>query len=92
MQEKDFVSYEYKTVSVKAKDQSKAIDLYEAFGWEITATERTGLDNVTISMKRDRKINHKAIPRARRTRTNVLYFACFLLQCAQRCRKKIFFA
>ena len=60
MQEKDFVSYEYKTVSVKAKDQSKAIDLYEAFGWEITATERTVLDNVTISMKRDRKINHKA--------------------------------
>ena len=60
MQEKDFVSYEYKTVSVKAKDQSKAIDLYEAFGWEITATERTALDNTILSMKRDRKLKHKA--------------------------------
>ena len=43
MQEKDFTTYEYKTVAVKAKDQSKAMDMYEAFGWEITAgTFRVG--------------------------------------------------
>ena len=60
MQEKDFVSYEYRTVSVKAKDQTKAMDMYEAFGWEITATEHAALDNTILSMKRDRKLKHKA--------------------------------
>lgn len=59
MQEKDFVSYEYKTVTVKAKDQAKACDLYEAFGWEITATSPTLLDGITLSLKRDRKLKHK---------------------------------
>ena len=33
MQDRDFVSYEYKTVTVKANQQTKAIDMYEAFGW-----------------------------------------------------------
>ena len=32
MQEKDFVSYEYRTKTVKAKDQTKAIDMYEEIG------------------------------------------------------------
>ncbi len=59
MQEKDFVSYEYKTVTVKAKDQSKAMDMYEAFGWEITTVVPTTLDGVTLSLKRDRKQKHK---------------------------------
>ncbi len=59
MQEKDFVSYEYKTVSIKAKDQAKAMDMYEAFGWEITAANPSALDNVTLSLKRDRKQRHK---------------------------------
>lgn len=59
MQEKDFISYEYKTVNVKAKDQAKAMDLYEAFGWEITATKPAALDNVTLSLKRNRKQIHK---------------------------------
>ncbi len=58
MQDKDFVTYEYKTVSVKAKDMNKAIDLYEAFGWEVTSTN-TALDSVTIALKRDRKQKHK---------------------------------
>lgn len=59
MQEKDFVSYEYKTVTVKSKDQTKAMDLYEAFGWEVTATTPTFIDGVTLSLKRDRKLKHK---------------------------------
>lgn len=59
MQEKDFVSYEYRTKTVKAKDQTRAMDLYEAFGWEITATTPTAIDGVTLSLKRDRKQKHK---------------------------------
>ena len=58
MQERDFVSYEYRTVSVKAKDQVQAMDLYEAFGWEVTGTS-PALDGVTLSLKRDRHIPHK---------------------------------
>lgn len=58
MQEKDFVSYEYRTKTVKAKDQTKAIDMYEAFGWEVTATTPTFTDGVTLSLKRDRKQKH----------------------------------
>lgn len=59
MQEKDFVSYEYRTVSVKAKDQTKAMDLYEAFGWEIAGTSASVAGGVTLSLKRDRKQRHK---------------------------------
>ena len=59
MQEKDFVSYEYATKTVKAKDQTKAMDMYEAFGWEVTATTPTAIDGVTLSLKRDRKQKHK---------------------------------
>lgn len=58
MQEKDFVSYEYRTVSVKTKDQAKAMDIYEAFGWEVTGTS-PALDGITLSLKRDRHIPHK---------------------------------
>ncbi len=59
MQEKDFVSYEYRTKTVKSKDQTKAMDMYEAFGWEITSTTPTITDAVTLSLKRDRKQKHK---------------------------------
>lgn len=52
--EKDFVSYEYKTVSAKAKDQTRAVDLYEAFGWEVTGTAASAVGGVTLSLKRDR--------------------------------------
>ena len=59
MQEKDFVSYEYRTKTVKAKDQTKAIDMYEAFGWEVTSATPSFADNLTLSLKRDRKQKHK---------------------------------
>ena len=35
MQEKDFISYEYKTKVIKTQEQTRAMDMYEAFGWEI---------------------------------------------------------
>lgn len=73
MQEKDFVSYEYKTVSVKAKEQFKTADMYEAFGWEVTAVS-TSLDGVTLSLKRNRKIPHKPeLSRLERQAENVLH-------------------
>lgn len=59
MQEKNFVSFEYKTKTVKSENQTKAIDMYEAFGWEITGTTPTLADGVTLSLKRDRKQKHK---------------------------------
>ena len=59
MQDKDFTTYEYRTKTVKAKDQTRAIDMYEAFGWEVTATTPTYVDGVTLSLKRDRKLKHK---------------------------------
>lgn len=59
MQEKDFVSYEYRTKTVKSKDMTKATDMYEAFGWEVTSAAHTAVDNTTLSLKRDRKQKHK---------------------------------
>ncbi len=59
MQGKDFISYEYRTKTVKAKYQTKAIDMYEAFGWEVTTITPTLADGVTLSLKRDRKQKHK---------------------------------
>lgn len=59
MQEKDFVSYEYRTKTVKSKDMTKATDMYEAFGWEVTSATHTAVDNTTLSLKRDRKQKHK---------------------------------
>ncbi len=58
MENNDFIAYEYKTVFVKAKQQAKAMDMYEAFGWEITSTSTT-VNGVYISLKRDRKQRHK---------------------------------
>ena len=52
--------YEYKTALVKAKDQAKAADLYEAFGWEIAGTSNAAVDRATLSLKRDRKQKHKS--------------------------------
>ena len=59
MQEKDFTTYEYQTKTVKAKDQARAMDMCEAFGWEVTGTTPTVAEGVTLSLKRDRKIKHK---------------------------------
>lgn len=58
MQEKDFITYEYRTKTVKAKDRTRVMDMSEAFGWEVTGTIPT-IEGVTVSLKRDRKIKHK---------------------------------
>ena len=60
MQEKDFISYEYKTVSVKAKDEARTMDLYEAFGWEVSNAAASVTGNATLSFRRDRKQRHRA--------------------------------
>lgn len=73
MQDRDFVTYEYKTKTIKAEMQTKAMDMYEAFGWEITATTPTAIDGVTLSLKRDRKQKHKQeLTRIERQAENVL--------------------
>lgn len=60
MENKDFTAYEYATKMVKASEQTRVCDIQEAFGWEITSIKPCGIDDVTISIKRDRKIAHKA--------------------------------
>lgn len=59
MQEKDYITYEYKTKVVKRNEQTRAIDIYEAFGWEITSVQSTVTGGVALSMRRDRKLKHK---------------------------------
>ncbi len=59
MEEKNFVAYEYKTRTVKAEDQPRLADMYEAFGWEITSASPAVGGGVALSLKRDRKIVHK---------------------------------
>lgn len=60
MQDKNYVTYEYKTRTVKVKDRSKEIDVAEAFGWEAAETVATAGGNCAITFRRDRKIEHKA--------------------------------
>lgn len=59
MQDKDFTTYEYKTISTRANEQAQTIDMYEAFGYEVIETSTNSLGNVTLSLKRDRKQKHK---------------------------------
>lgn len=59
-EEKNFATYEYKTKTVKAYEQTRTIDLYEAFGWEVTATTPTAIEGVTLTLKRERKQRHKS--------------------------------
>lgn len=59
MEEKNFIAYEYQTKTVKAQNQTKVIDMCEAFGWEVTDITPGLTNNVVISFKRDRKQKHK---------------------------------
>ncbi|MGM9605831.1 MAG: hypothetical protein ACI3XG_12300 [Faecousia sp.] len=64
MEKKDFVGYEYKTVSVKRAMASVYADGYENFGWELEGTEEQSgtlpAQTITMKFKRDRKICNKA--------------------------------
>ena len=58
--EKNYITYEYMTKTVKKVEQSKVMDIYEAFGWEIAnVVNQDYLNNVTITFKRDRKLKNK---------------------------------
>ncbi len=58
MQERDFVCYEYKTVTAKAQEQTRAADFCEAFGWELTDVSPS-FGGVVLSLRRDRKLRHR---------------------------------
>lgn len=59
MQDKNYITYEYKTLVVKADVQAKTQDMYEAFGWEVTDAITGLTGQVTLSFRRDRKQKHK---------------------------------
>lgn len=58
MEDKNFVAYEYKTKTIRAEEQPRVADMYEAFGWEITSASPAA-GGVALSLKRDRKIAHR---------------------------------
>ena len=59
---KDYVGYEYKTISVDSERVSMYIDAYENFGWipDDSIPARQYIGAVTLKLKRDRKILNKA--------------------------------
>lgn len=59
MQEKNFVTYEYKTKSVKNSEKARTMDFYEAFGWEATEVDSSVGGNCVITLRRDRRIAHR---------------------------------
>lgn len=73
-EERNFVGYEYKDITVKEKLISMYVDGYENFGWQLDGTSENipgvqlegisrsipGRAEVTIKLKRDRKIPNKA--------------------------------
>lgn len=59
MNDKNFIAYEYKTKTVKNNERAKTLDMYEAFGWEATEINPSVADNCVITLRRDRRIDHK---------------------------------
>lgn len=60
MQDKNFIVYEYKTETMKAKDRARAVDEAEAFGWEATETGKAIGACCSVTFRRDRRIEHRA--------------------------------
>ena len=60
MQDKNFIAYEYKTVTVAAKNRARETDIAEAFGWEAIDASKAIGDNYALTFRRDRKIAHRA--------------------------------
>lgn len=73
-EERNFVGYEYKNVTVKEKLMLMYVDGYENFGWQLEETSKdilrvqleriskgiSGRNEVILKLKRDRKIRNKA--------------------------------
>ncbi len=59
--EKEFVGYEYKDVTVKQDLEPVYADAYTNFGWTLegTALPMESVSSVTLKFKRDRKISNK---------------------------------
>ena len=59
--ENTYIGYEYKEISVAAKDVSLFLDAYENFGWvpESPRPADPGRGTVTLHLKRNRKIINK---------------------------------
>lgn len=60
--EKNFVGYEYKDITVNHDSESVYTDGYPHFGWTLegTSTPFQKVGSVTMKFKRDRKIRNKA--------------------------------
>ena len=56
-----FVGYDYRDITVPRDMESMYADGYQNFGWilDTTSTPFTGLNNITLKFKRDRKIRNK---------------------------------
>ena len=59
---KDFIGYEYKSITVRRSSADLFIDSYPNFGWSLEGTSIPigGVNSVTLKFKRDRKIHNKA--------------------------------
>lgn len=59
--EKDYISYEYKDISVDAEQVSLYLDAYENFGWQADEKRYSSavLGKINLHFKRDRKIINK---------------------------------
>jgi len=62
MEKKEFVIYDYRTVTVRRDMEAMTTDAYEALGWEAVGSSVSGVAifHVNLSFKRDRKIKNKA--------------------------------
>lgn len=61
-EERNFVGYEYKEVTVRDKFSSMYADSYGNFGWQLEGMDGSilGKKEVTLKLKRDRKVANKA--------------------------------
>ena len=57
---KNFVGYEYTTVTAKIGLENMLIDGYTNFGWISEGRKVSGLNTITLRFKRNRKIRNKA--------------------------------
>ena len=59
---KDYIGYEYKTITVDSEHVSMYFDAYENFGWKLddSIPVKEYIGSVALRLKRDRKILNKA--------------------------------